>query len=355
MANRSLIPYVLAIPLALCLLVGAGYGQPPREVQQSVCRIYVHDDNGQGGRSLGSGTLIGKDERTGLVITCWHLFREGRSRISVVFPSGEDMPARLIGEDQANDLAAVIINPPARTEPLPLAAENPAVGSQLFSAGYGSNHTMLINAGAMRGFTASPAAYVLTGTAREGDSGGPVLNERNEVTGVLHHANAEEVVAADLRPINAMLMQCRNGVCQPRYAPRWQEPRQPAIRPVPPPGPQQPPTVPSVPPSGGAAGCQCKGTSACKCDPKAKACACDPDTIRTYPDKIAALEIRICQLEAMLASGKLKGPKGDPGPQGKACEVVSAPVEIIRPDGTKKKLLWPLDGKHGLRLPLNMK
>lgn len=99
--------------------------------------------------------------------------------------------------------------------------------------------------------------------------------------------------------------------------------------------PQQPPTSrpqppvatkpPSTPPPTGAAGCQCKGHKPCKCD----------------PSKIAALELRICELEALIKS--------------KACEVVSAPVEIIRPDGTKKQLLWPLDGKHGLRLPLNMK
>lgn len=149
---------------------------------------------------------------------------------------------------------------------------------------------------------------------------------------------------------------CASGNCQTWSwgQGQWRPATQQPIAKNPPSRPQTPARPPSNPPAVGAAGCQCKGGNVCKCD----------------QGKIASLELRICQLEALVESGKLKGPKGDKGdagpagvagpigPQGKAAlpnAVVSAPVEIIRPDGTKKQLLWPLDGKHGLRLPLNTK
>lgn len=355
MRLRSLIPYVLAIPLALCLLVGAGHGAPPKEVQQAICRIYVDEP---GGRSLGSGTLIGKDEQSGLVITCFHLFRESQSGIRCIFPNGESFQGTLLATDQKFDLAAIAIKPPS-IQPIPLAVELPTVGETMHSAGFGSNHHIAINTATVVPDYFKPTGFVIGGVARQGDSGGPVINDRNELAGVLWGSDGNTVHASGLEPIGVVLTQCRGRACQPYYAPRYQD-NQPQ-RPVPS-RPQQPVATkpPSTPPPTGAAGCQCKGTAACKCDPKAKACACDSS-------KVAALEQRICQLELLLESGKLKGPKGDKGdtgpagvagaigPKGAAADVVSAPVEIIRPDGTKKQLLWPLDGKHGLRLPLNMK
>lgn len=142
--------------------------------------------------------------------------------------------------------------------------------------------------------------------------------------------------------------ECASGNCQSWSwnQGRWCPPKQ-ASRPQP---PAKPPT-PSSPPPAGAAGCQCKGTNACKCD----------------SSKVAALELRICELEALLKSGKLKGEKGEPGPKGDAgpagakgdkgdaapAVVQSLPVEIVRPNGTRKRVTVPLDSKHVLKLPLN--
>lgn len=308
MTHRSLIPYVLAIPLALCLLVGAGYGAPPKEVQQAICRIYVDEP---GGRSLGSGTLIGKDEQSGLVITCFHLFRESQSGIRCIFPNGESFQGTLLATDQKFDLAAIAIKPPS-IQPIPLAVESPTVGETMHSAGFGSNHHIAINSASVVPDYFKPTGFVIGGVARQGDSGGPVINDRNELAGVLWGSDGNTVHASGLEPIGVVLTQCRGRACQPYYAPRYQD--NPPMRPVPS-RPQPPPTVPSVPPSGGAAGCQCKGTNACKCDPKAKACACDPKAKACACDlsELVSLKKEIADLKVLIASGSLKGEKGDPG------------------------------------------
>src|SRR5690349_20959050 len=48
----------------------------------SHCRITVS------GNTLGSGTLVARDDSIGLVLTCAHLFDESASQIIVAFPSG---------------------------------------------------------------------------------------------------------------------------------------------------------------------------------------------------------------------------------------------------------------------------
>jgi hypothetical protein len=84
------------------------------------CRIFVGDG------STGSGTLISRNDATGLVLTCSHLFDESTSDIVVAFPDCSRFAARLIDRDQGNVLAALFlyrhyspqpaVSPPAREQ-----------------------------------------------------------------------------------------------------------------------------------------------------------------------------------------------------------------------------------------------
>lgn len=142
-----------------------------------------------GNRCYGSGTLVHKDTRQGIVLTCAHLFREEAGDVAVTFPGGRPLEAELVAIDPAWDLAALRIAAP-RANPVTVAADHPKPGDRLQSCGYGSDGRYWCNQGSTLGYarTATTATYEtleLTGRARDGDSGGPVFNERGELAAVL--------------------------------------------------------------------------------------------------------------------------------------------------------------------------
>lgn len=366
------------------LLAGSCWGQ---DWKQSAVRLSAMDGGGRA-TSHGTGTVIHSKNDEALILTCGHLFRESGTGAPVEMDIYYPEPAQLSGGkvlycDLASDVALVAIKLQGQKVGVAeVASFEVQAGDPVTSIGCGHGGAPVRKPSRVNALQryVGPANTSVAGVPTEGRSGGGLFNQDGRVVGVCNAADPErgEGIYAGLGSIHTAIQKsglswvmapadkaeaqqtqlrmrrqpiCPDGSCDPRYIDN------PPLRPVPS-GPQPPakPPVPSNPPPVGAAGCRCKG----KCDPKARACACDPS-------KIAALELRICELEALLKSGKLKGEKGDAGPkgdkgepgpvgpQGAAAKVVSAPVEIIRPDGTKKQLLWPLDGKHGLRLPLNNK
>ncbi len=143
--------------------------------------------------SHGSGTLVGVQGDYALVVTNWHVVREGTERVSVTFPDGFHTPARVLRMDKDWDLAALIIWNPGNTKPVTIADSTPKPGDSLTIAGYGS--------GQYRAATGRCTQYVaprinfpyemleVSVQARQGDSGGPIFNERNELAGVLFGAS----------------------------------------------------------------------------------------------------------------------------------------------------------------------
>lgn len=154
----------------------------------AVARITVQERDGM---AFGSGTLVDVEGDQGLVITNWHVVRDAAGDIEVAFPDGFRSKAKVLKTDRDWDLAALVIWRP-NVPPAPLAAQAPAPGEVLTIAGYGS--------GDFRAATARCTQYVSPGKqlpyemvevgteARQGDSGGPIFNERGEVAGVLFGA-----------------------------------------------------------------------------------------------------------------------------------------------------------------------
>jgi hypothetical protein len=143
---------------------------------------------GTGSISYGSGSLVAKSQQHGLVITNWHVVNEATGQIMVMFPDGFTSAGTVVKLDRDWDLAAIAIWRP-NAEPLPLATVAPQPGETLTIAGYGS--------GSYRAASGRCTQYVAPGTtfpyemvelatsARQGDSGGPILNSRGELAGVL--------------------------------------------------------------------------------------------------------------------------------------------------------------------------
>jgi hypothetical protein len=141
-----------------------------------------------GAVSYGSGALVAVTEYYGLVVTNWHVVRDATGPLYVDFPGGFRSPARLLKTDRDWDLAALAIwRPPV--EPLTVATEAPRPGDRLTIAGYGPGWyramsgrcTQYVSPGGNHGFE----MVELEAPARNGDSGGPIFNDRGEIAGIL--------------------------------------------------------------------------------------------------------------------------------------------------------------------------
>ena len=157
-------------------------GQTPHP---AVARIVAPE---QASTSLGSGVLVDINRNQGLVLTNWHVVRDSRSAVLVQFPDGFQSAGTVVRWDEAWDLAALVIWKPAAT-PVSIAAVDPAIGEILTIAGFGRGPyreesgpcTEYLSPG-----TGYPQEFVeLRARARQGDSGGPILNGRGELAGVL--------------------------------------------------------------------------------------------------------------------------------------------------------------------------
>lgn len=136
----------------------------------------------------GSGVLVAASGTHGIVLTNWHVVRTHRTSISVTFPDGSTSAGRVLASDDAWDLAALLVNKP-QASPVLIAAAAPKLGDRLTIAGYGQGE-YLEQSGAVTDYLSPTSSHErqfveLKASARQGDSGGPIFNERGELAGVL--------------------------------------------------------------------------------------------------------------------------------------------------------------------------
>lgn len=167
---------------------GAAQVAPVTPSHPAVARIVAPE---RGAVSYGSGTLVDVRDQYGLVVTNWHVVRDATGTIEVVFPDGFRSLAQALKVDPHWDLAALVIWRP-QVEPVPIAAVAPQPGDRLTIAGYGKGSYRAAS-GRCTQYVApalnSPYEMVEVDVqAREGDSGGPIFNERGELAGVLFGA-----------------------------------------------------------------------------------------------------------------------------------------------------------------------
>jgi len=151
----------------------------------AVVRIVAPEE---GAVSYGSGALVAVTEFYGLVVTNWHVIRDAQGPLFVEFPGGFRSAARALKIDRSWDLAALAIwRPPVG--PIPVATEAPRPGQRLTIAGYGKGWyramsgrcTQYVSPGGNHPFE----MVELSAPARDGDSGGPIFNDRGEIAGIL--------------------------------------------------------------------------------------------------------------------------------------------------------------------------
>jgi S1-C subfamily serine protease len=159
---------------------------PAMAPRPAVVRVAAPEDENI--TSYGTGTLVGVDQEHGLVVTNWHVVRDATGQVSVEFPDGFRSPATVLETDETWDLAALLIEAP-KVPPVAIATAAPQRGDRLTIAGFGS--------GTYREATGEVVQFVSPGEdqpsemlevnvdARSGDSGGPILDQRGRIAGVL--------------------------------------------------------------------------------------------------------------------------------------------------------------------------
>jgi trypsin-like peptidase len=168
----------------------AVYDSAPGNVtpHPAVARIIVPED---GATAFGSGTLVGVNKDHGLVITNWHVVRDGTGLVEVVFPDGFRSNAKPLKVDSDWDLAALVIWRPG-VEPVKIAKQPPRQGDLLTIHGYGRGQYRIATGHCTNYFSPRidfPHEMVeLDVEARQGDSGGPIFNQSGELAGVLFGA-----------------------------------------------------------------------------------------------------------------------------------------------------------------------
>ncbi|MCL2305500.1 MAG: serine protease [Planctomycetaceae bacterium] len=161
---------------------------PANDPHPSVVRIIAFD---KGGRThvFGSGTYISSYGLYGIIITNWHVVRDSEGLVQVHFPDGFRSYSAIISHDPTWDLAILMISRPDNVPTIPIAKTAPKIGDPLWIAGYGSGSYRLIGGHCTQYVTPEIGLrnefVELSVEARQGDSGGPIFNQKGELAGVL--------------------------------------------------------------------------------------------------------------------------------------------------------------------------
>ena len=162
----------------------------PHAAHETIVRIEVKEPKGVTG--YGSGIIVDVREGAAYVLTAWHLFmdRKADGKITALV-SGKAYGAVLLDTDAVWDLAVLKIRNPGIRRVL-LTDTTPKVGQKFFLSGFGPGTYQQVS-GRLVQFDAPvapgkemPFEFAKFGcTVRNGDSGGPILDARGRLVGVV--------------------------------------------------------------------------------------------------------------------------------------------------------------------------
>ena len=218
----------LAIILIAIFCSATVHGQ---SVTTAVCRVRNQLGNAT---NVGSGTLVDKTEdgREGLVLTCWHLFREGTGQVGVTFADGRSHRARVVALDQNADLAALAIGYP-RGEPAGVIYSVES-HKKLTACGFGQTgqYSCAVGTSAGERHSVGQTSLLINDAVRSGDSGGGVFDEQGRLVAVVWGERDGVTYASCGAPLRSFLgrvlgprtqrvANCPSGVCpRPTIPPR---------------------------------------------------------------------------------------------------------------------------------------
>lgn len=143
---------------------------------------------------VGTGFHIGD----GYALTAYHVV-QGSKTLSAQTLDKKRYSVEVIGYDEQSDIALLRVNVPAATPSLPLASSGPAVGDALLGIGNGNGAFLtsktgrLVSLNADAGRADFPAGTLeMNAPFVPGDSGGPIINAKGEVVGVVSYIRVRQ-------------------------------------------------------------------------------------------------------------------------------------------------------------------
>ncbi|MGL4943431.1 MAG: S1 family peptidase [Thermoguttaceae bacterium] len=179
----------------------------------AIVRIVAFETMGQ---LYGSGSYIGTIGQYGLIVSNWHVVSGTDTLVHVHFPTGFASFGYVLLTDRKWDLAVILVSrPPATVSPLAIAREVPRPGDPLWIAGYGAGMFRVAGGRCQRYLAPEIPVegqpqyeYVeLSVEARQGDSGGPILNRQGEVAGVLFGSDSRNTAGSHCGRVRQFLDQ----------------------------------------------------------------------------------------------------------------------------------------------------
>jgi serine protease Do len=174
---RGLAPHLVCG--AALLMCGAASAASPAAKSALSWAVTVDGDG-----VYGSGVLL--DPAGGLVVTNLHVVA-AMKRPRVTFADGASMSGEVIDSDRALDVALVRI-PSQRARPAPLLADPDGAGEEIYAVGFPRKLAFTMSRGIVSyvGRLLDGVRYLQTDLPmNEGNSGGPVVNARGELLGLM--------------------------------------------------------------------------------------------------------------------------------------------------------------------------
>lgn len=128
----------------------------------------------------------------GYAVTNHHVI-DGKQQVMLINKDGDELLARVIASDAANDIAFLRVNTPDRLPPaLPLSLHSAPLGASVFTIGFPRIDVMGRSPKLSQGIISSanglrddPSSYQISVPIQQGNSGGPLMNMRGEVVGMI--------------------------------------------------------------------------------------------------------------------------------------------------------------------------
>ena len=152
-----------------------------------------------------------------VVLTARHVVRDART-IVVRLVTGKEHTARVLVTSQWDCTVLQLDGDPVGVEPAKMELGEAAVfhaGDRLTSCGYGGLETKLAaNTGLFVGYRRGASDgdghddwFEMSGPARQGDSGGPIFNERGRVVGILWGTDGKTVIGVQAGRLHVALQE----------------------------------------------------------------------------------------------------------------------------------------------------
>jgi len=197
------------------LAVSKDAWNPASDPHPAIVRIIAFD---KGGRTpvFGSGTYISSSGQYGIVITNWHVVRDSVGLVQVHFPNSFASYSAIISHDPVWDLTILMIFKPEGVPMVPIAKTAPKIDEPLWIAGYGSGNYRLVGGRCTQYVTPEIGLknefVEVSVEARQGDSGGPIFNQKGELAGVLFGSDNRSTAGSFCGRVKLFLDQSRERI-----------------------------------------------------------------------------------------------------------------------------------------------